>query len=196
MNPEEILLFVEPYVPTLVRCMKKGWEETQSIPQVIRVKFTLSARANVMHSLATSSLQVAFEGDANVHYLEQGLLRIVQISDGNRTVLVRVKKLDDALRASNILDSKQLVMDFAEPVVAILTLGYTVTQRELEADLNQIYLQQEHEDGRLWHKSIWSADLESLNAVEAQSREESSTPQRAKAAPRKHANQNREKASS
>jgi len=196
MNQEQILKLVEPHVPTLVQCVKKGWEEIQSIPDVTRLKFSLSARAGVMHCLSTARLQVAFVGDPNVHYFEDGLLRLVQISDGSHTVLVRVKKLDDALRASNILDNKQLVMDFAEPVVAVVTLGYTVIQRQLEADLNQIYLQQEHEDGKLWHKSIWSAAIESLTAIEAASKEEGATLQRAEVAPKETPNQNQEKASS
>jgi len=176
MDKEQILQALEPYVPTLIDCVRTGWRELESIPLETRHKFHRCARANVMHALTTCQLKVAFVGNDDVRYVEQGLLRIVQISSRDGAILLRVKKLDEDLRTSNVLDSHQLVWDFGEPVKAVVNLGYTVVERGLESYLNQVYLQQEDENGKLWDKSVWRADLEALNATEAVSLAEHPTP--------------------
>jgi hypothetical protein len=149
-----------------------------------------------MHSLTTVRLKVAFVGDNDVRYVEQGLLRVVQVSGGEGAVLLRVKKLDDDLRASNVLDSNQLIWDFGEPVQAVVNLGYTVVERGLESYLNEVYLQQEDKNGKLWDKSIWRTDLEDLNDTGAVSPKDGPTPPAPKVGPRESENENQEKAGS
>jgi len=193
VNAEQILKLLEPYKPTFIECVRGGWEELlQGVLPETRLKFTLSARANVIHSLTTSRLKVAFVENANALYIEQGLLRIVQVSGGDGAVLVRAKKLDEDLRTSNVLDWQQQVMGFAEPVRAVVNLGYTVKELELKYYLNEIYLQQENKEGKLWVKSIWRADLEESNAAEVVT----PTPPAATVVPRKSAIQDQGKASS
>ena len=193
MNAEQILKLLEPFNPTFIACVRGGWEEMfEGVLPATRLKFTLSARANVIHSLATSRLKVAFVENANALYIEQGLLRIVQVSGGDGAVLVRVKKLDEDLRTSNVLDWQQQVMGFVEPVRAVVNLGYTVRELGLEYYLNEIYLQQENKEGKLWVKSIWRADLEESNVAEVVT----PTPPAVTVVPRKKAIQDQGKASS
>jgi hypothetical protein len=197
MNHEQILRLLEPYVPTLVESVRGAWEELRSIPLETRSQFTRCARAGVVHSLATTRLSVAFVGDDHVCYVEEGLLRVVHVSGDGGAVLLRVKKLDENLRASNVLvlDYNQSVWDFGEPIKAVVTLGYTVAERELESYLNEIYLQEETTNGKLWDKPIWRADSEAPNAVGAVSPEQRPGPV-VEVRPGQIANKNPKKASS
>lgn len=158
VSQKEVVDRLGKALPALASCISQAWEIYGRYPAELRVDHTSRSRASLIHDHATSLARQHFDVRAGSHCQEIRKLFLVYFDSG---IIVRIKKLDENFRTSNI--RTQQCLNFMDQL-ALPTLGDTVNLHvgyrlnALQTDLEGIYLAcPSGANGNAWVMSLGAA---------------------------------------
>lgn len=142
-SQDQIIEAIQSELPLLYDCIRKAWATyQQGYPEALKQHHTTRSRASLVHDHAVAFAREAFESRVGTYCQEVNKLFLVCFANG---IVVRFKKLDEKLRASNI--ATQQCMDFMTQVplpfiddAVNLHVGYRLNR--LQTDIEGVYITQ------------------------------------------------------
>lgn len=140
-NQDQIIEAIRSELPLLYGCIRKAWETYQkSYPEALKQHHTARSRASLVHDHAVAYAREIFEARVGTSCQEINKLFLICFANG---IVIRFKKLDEKLRASNV--ATQQCMDFMTQVplpfvddAVNLHVGYRLNR--LQTDIEGVYI--------------------------------------------------------